>query len=299
MPKLDFVCIGAAKCGTTTLHELLKDHPQVELPKAKEVPYFNNPELLDKGFEWYYSQCFKDTTSGVLHGTITPQYMYSRDGHTPGAVARGIYENNPDIKIVAILREPIERAFSHYKTAQRRVGADKNFEQATTDFLDYSKKPENREKDWDPVELAFYGSEYGTILEQYYAVFKKEQILVVYFEELKNNPQALINKLCKFIGVDSDYAIKTQKEVFNANGSAPKIGLLTPKYLHKSFVRKIWRIFPYNLRKLVEAKINSWNTKVDTTKIDTTTKEYAALKKYYAKELVKLESLTNSQNPWK
>ncbi len=296
--KLDFICIGAAKSGTTTLHEILKDHPEISLPFAKEVPYFNEPELIIKGDDWYLGQNFNNPKDGSIWGTITPQYMFNRNGETPGTIAKRIKEHNKDAKIIAILRQPVERSFSHYKTAQRRVNASDSFEDAMTGILSNENISQMRQDDWEPVNLAFFGSEYYNLLKPYFDTFERENIKIYFMDDLIADTEKFIRNICKFIGVNQGFKPDLKGKNTNPGGSKPKIALLTPRYTHASWVRKIWHVFPYRFRKIVEVKVNSWNAKTDKVKLDKTTNEYKDLVEHFSRDFNKLEKIIHIKNPW-
>src|SRR5712691_8988709 len=106
---LDFVVIGAQKGGTTTLFEHLRGHPELCLPADKEAPFFNRPELYSHGVEHLFSTYFpQPLPTDRLLGTVTPQYMCIAGCAQRLAVAF------PECRLVVILRDPVERAYSHY-----------------------------------------------------------------------------------------------------------------------------------------------------------------------------------------
>lgn len=120
--KLDFLGVGAEKCGTTWLADMLRQHPQVFVPEEKELHYFNRkfvefPNLdnfnFDKPIDWYLS-FFKDAAPGQAKGEICPTYLWDLE-----ASAR-IRDFEPRLKILVLLRNPIERTFSAYRYYQQR-----------------------------------------------------------------------------------------------------------------------------------------------------------------------------------
>lgn len=300
MSKLDFICIGAAKSGTTTLHELLKNHPEIALPKAKEVPYFNDRVAKSHGFEWYLKQNFsKEDLKSKKCGTFTPQYMYYRE-IPPHETAQLIHKQLPSLKIIAILRNPLDRSFSHFKTSIRRQGEKRTFYQAAADLLRNKKLPELRNSPWSPDTLFLFGSEYGKLLKPYYELYPKKNILILFMDELENGPEKALGKICKFIGVDSKYTPPNLGKQFNRGGVKPKVALLTPQYIYKiPGIRKIWRtLIPYKARKYVEVKINSWNAKPDKTKFDRSSDIYRELISYFKEEVKQVEELSGIKTPW-
>lgn len=107
----DFICVGAQKSGTTTLHVLLNQHPSVFLPAKKEVHYFDLN--YDKGHEWYCNH-FSLKGPEQICGEITPYYLFHKQ--TPKRISLLA----PKIKIIILLRDPVNRAISQIFHAQKR-----------------------------------------------------------------------------------------------------------------------------------------------------------------------------------
>lgn len=299
--SLDFIVIGAAKSGTTTLFELVKDHPQLSIPRNKEVPFFSDEAIYHKGFEWYLNTYFGKSLNDSLWGTMTPQYMLGENATNPELVARRIKEVLPDVKLIAILRHPIKRAFSHYRMAAQRGYITKNFEKAVEDLLEDKTLGQSRLQDINEANTFLLGSEYGHILQAYYQHFKPEQILVLDAEDLKSQPENVMRSLFKFLNIDEDYQPKHTGGQFRKGGGKPKVKLLTPGYMYKlPFVKKLWQSYmPHALRKRVEYSINLWNSKPDEKTLETSSAAYKKLVAHYAPDVKLLEEVTGHKTPWK
>lgn len=185
--KLDFIGIGAEKAATTWLAACLREHPEVCIPKRKELFFFNDydPHFLkvrsyryQKGISWYKNQ-FGDCKKGSLKGEITPTYLYEK------VAARRIKKHFPDIKILVILRNPAERTFSQY-VHDKRLGLIKNisFEEALKKYDAYKVK-----------------SLYFEPLSYYFSIFGEESTLVLLVDDIKKNPAKEIKKAYKFLEV--------------------------------------------------------------------------------------------------
>ena len=123
----DFVIIGAQKGGTSFLYHLLTLHPLVEPAARKELHFFDNPELFDHGAEWY-RRCFprlnsKDGQRSIT-GEATPYYLFDPP------VAKRMAEIVPQARLIALLRNPIDRAYSHYQMQVKRGTEPRTFEEA-------------------------------------------------------------------------------------------------------------------------------------------------------------------------
>ena len=120
---LDFIVIGAQRSGTTSLFEYMRGHPELAVPPEKEIPYFTHARHR-LSWEEYIRRLFADADPGKRWGTVTPQYMVGgltgRDLDTmvdrgnPRIVPERVRERCPDARLIAILRDPIERARSHH-----------------------------------------------------------------------------------------------------------------------------------------------------------------------------------------
>ena len=104
----DFLIVGAQKCGTTTLYDILNNHPEVNMSKIKEVNYFTMLKDHNKGLEYYSNFFNKKTTKHRITGEASPGYM----SHLH--IQKLIKDNLGEVKIVMILRNPIKRAYSQY-----------------------------------------------------------------------------------------------------------------------------------------------------------------------------------------
>ena len=129
---IDFLVLGAQKCGTTWIHHVLSQHPGVFIPPAKELHFFNKSSALSRGCGWYADQ-FAAAGAGQLRGECTPNYLWNyldpRDRPVPGEhhdLAPKLAELRPQLRLVATLRNPVDRAISafHHHINQGRIAPD-------------------------------------------------------------------------------------------------------------------------------------------------------------------------------
>ena len=121
-----FFIVGAPKAGTTSLHHYLKQHPDVYVPERKEMHFFSQPEVLNTYYETEemvkssdeYEKHYEDASNEQICGDITPSYLYNNNA------ANRIYSFSPEAKIIIILRDPVERAISHYLMDVRKGFVD-------------------------------------------------------------------------------------------------------------------------------------------------------------------------------
>ena len=198
-PKLpSFLCVGAQKAGTTTLHSLLGLHPMIFLPPRKEIHYFSLHYKM--GLEWY-SDFFSSAKDNQLRGEITPYYLFHP------YVAQRIAQDLDAARIIILLRDPVARTISHYAHACRLGFEDLSFEQA----LDLEC---TRLANSDAVLKSFDGrhqqhqecsylsrSLYRDQVERYWNHFGRSNVLVLPCEHMFANPWDVMCKVFQFIGI--------------------------------------------------------------------------------------------------
>lgn len=295
--ELDFIVIGAAKSATTSLYELLKSHPEIHIPKAKEVPFFSDDAMFARGVQYYFRSYFQHADRNALWGTVTPQYMLDNDTVSVEKIADRIYNTFPKTKIIALLRNPAERAYSHYKMQVQRGHESRSFISIVQDTL---HDPVAMRKSEMPDESYIFASEYGRILEAYYSLFPKENILVITTDELQDQPVQSIRRICSFIGADTTYAPPHPLKRHREGGSKPRFKFLTPGFLYSiPFVEKIWKTKTNPvLRKKIEYAINLWNTRKDKSQLHKDGKAYHKLMNFFKDDTETVERLTNKKMPW-
>lgn len=184
-----FIGIGAQRAATTWVHDCLRAHPGLFLPEKKEVHYFD--ENYERGDDWYVSH-FSNADSEQLIGEITPNYL-----DVPEACFR-INKDLPEVKLFAILREPVSRAISSYQLLSHRF-TDRSFEEACRpgEYL---------------VELGLYAKH----LKRFYDCFDRSQIQVWLLEDIRQDRVAFVRELLTHIGADVERAVIPNKSGTNS-----------------------------------------------------------------------------------
>jgi hypothetical protein len=225
----DWLIIGAMKSGTTSLATYLRDHPGCFVAPEKEVHFFDYEYRWASGPDWY-RQRFSGATSAVLAGEATPSYM-----HRPEVPAR-IASVVPGAKLVAILRNPVDRAYSQY-WHHRREGRE---ERAFVDAVE------------DPGDFDYLGR--GRYLEQLERVcehFPREQLLVTLFDDLEARPRDTFVEVCRFLGLDETVIPSSVGEARNSHRK-----VLAPRTFATMYRYEIWDKLPRRLgRRLHEAMV--------------------------------------------
>lgn len=222
--KPTFLIIGAQKAGTTSLFKYLVSHPKIVTPKQKELHFFEQDNAYQSGIDFYHS--FFPLRSEVGPGQITCEatpYM-----HTPIAVER-IHAYNPDLKLIVMLRNPVDRAFSQYQMYLRwqrenyvdkrlaaknllrtdlhklktfnawvnTVGITQTFEELIDTELQaiHAKAPPVNEPIHQVIERGVYADQ----LERCFAFFPNEHILILSYREFVEKPYTILDQITDFL----------------------------------------------------------------------------------------------------
>ena len=285
--KPNFIIIGAMKAATTSLYTYLKQHPEVFMPSIKEPMFFNNLDQEDKlilkgrkgkkisTFKEYFS-LFKNIKNEKAIGEASPEYIYN------SKCARLIKDHLPNVKIIAIIRQPIDRAYSNYLHAKR---ADRepisNFEFA------FNSEEKRIKENWSP--LYHYKSKglYYTQLKRYYDLFPKEQIKVILFEDIKKNPEKITKEVFEYLDVDPKFIPDTSK-IANISG-IPKglFGWIIMKLRKNNLIPNIEfsKYLPKLIIRHIVKMIYSTPNKVNTDLSKKLTQ------KHYKQDIIKTEKL--------
>jgi hypothetical protein len=176
----DFVIIGAQKGGTSFLYHLLTRHPLVEPAARKELHFFDQPELFDNGAGWY-RRCFprlgsKDGQRSIT-GEATPYYLFDPP------VAKRMAEIVPKARLIALLRNPVDRAYSHYQMQVKRGTEPRTFEEAM------------EQEHSSYVSRGIYVDQ----LLRWFEFFGKEQMLILKSEDFFERPVETLKVVLAFL----------------------------------------------------------------------------------------------------
>lgn len=205
----NFLVIGAQRSGTSWLAQNLRRHPQVFLPKVKEIHFFDRH--YEKGMEWYESH-FDGRKDEPAVGEATPAYLHG--AYSKRDIPALIRQHLPDAKLIACLRNPVDRAYSNY--LQNLANFDEN------------RGLSFEEKLAATPEILQIG-EYATQLERYYAHFPREQIHLVLYDDVEREPLAVLRSIYSFLGIDP--AFTSGVESVRRNAAVGKRNLARSKTL--------------------------------------------------------------------
>lgn len=194
----NFIIIGAQKSGTTSLENYIVQHPQV-IPAIKKETHFWYRDF-EKGINWYLAHFPPIPKSqNFITGEATPNYLENYQS------AERIYNVFPEVKLLVILRNPVDRAFSQYNHWLRLNWDDRSFETAINSELEIlSKNPEKPQGDknyWQQTGNYIGRGIYVEFIKKWLAVFPREQILILKGENLYQKPVETMKEVFEFLGL--------------------------------------------------------------------------------------------------
>lgn len=191
-----FIGIGAQKCASTWVYAVLREHPQIFHSEPKELDFFSH--FYGRGSQWY-ARFFEKANHHLAVGENSPSYF-----HHPLAPERA-RRHNSDFKILVVLRDPIERAFSnhlHLIKAGYLKGPDFTFEYGLSNNPMYLEQ-----------------SRYATHLSRWLSLFPREQVLVTLQEDIQSDPESAANQIYQFLEV-GDHALTSAGRRSNESRTA-------------------------------------------------------------------------------
>ena len=259
--KIDFFLVGPPKCGTTTIYHWLKTNKAVFLPSLKEPHYFlfndNNLEftgpgdnerlermvITDKGT---YFALYGDISGNQICGDCSTMYFYS------DKAIREISLHNPEAKIIIVLRDPIERAFSHYMHMVRD-----GYENGINPIESFNKSADRINKGYMPFWDYFSAGNYSDWVPKWKNEFKN--LLILDHKLLRNKPNVVMKRIALFLGVPNDFEVNDEQ--YNTSGIplSPKLNQILKQQTN---VHKVLsKLIPDSKRKSIKNKILQFNNR--------------------------------------
>jgi len=215
----DFVIIGAARSGTTAIHSYLRQCGDVFMPGVKEPNFFAYEgvelDIKGPGAEFInnsvtelakYKALFADAGPTQVKGEASPLYLYEPDA--PTNMARHV----PNAKIVVILRNPIEQAWSHYLYARKlAIENEPDFTKALM------KEADRLSQGWQPLFGYSQFPKYGTQLKRWMKHFDRSQFFIRTYDDFVADPEKLMREMVRFVGVETPFDPDMSRKL-NAGG---------------------------------------------------------------------------------
>ena len=285
--KVDFFIVGAPKSGTTSLYHYLSEHPQVEMSSQKEPNYFSDKAIHNQGMYYVknrvntldkYESLFAQKES-VVYGECSVSYLFYEN------VAEDIKKYNPNAKIIIMLRNPIERAFSHYLMDYRLGLISDSFE----NIIAKKSKHKNAHLFYQQYIKV---SKYAKQIQRYLDFFEKENILFVDYEDFKKNGSEIVSQVYDFLNISAEFGANINTK-YNAFKMPKNNGI---RFIYSFvFLRKI---LTYLLPKYLVNNIIVFLFKVDT-KPELSMETRSLLIKIFKDDIKKLEEiLSNDYLKW-
>ena len=296
-PQLDFLVIGAQKAGTTALWRYLEDNPNLCMPPDKEAPFFSEP-AYPRELRAYMRALFKDAPARAKRGTVTPTYMLGVPGVGVAQIADRIHATVPNVQLVAVLRDPVERAFSSHRMAVRDSGERRSFAAAVAAQLEPSALELARQ---GPATTDSYvvAGEYGRILDEYLRRFERAQLHIELTPDLERTPLEVVERVCAHIGVPAHQPVQLGRRFFT--GGPRLVSAEAAGELHAYLGRHVWphvRDAPAR-REAFEFWFRLWNTEREPPRERVDEETAARLRAHYAGDVERLETATGIRVPWR
>jgi hypothetical protein len=251
----DFFLIGAPKAGTSALHAALKQHPGLFLSPVKEPKYYmcgdspppayRGPGDAHSNQEWVwqrerYLSLFDGAPPRVLRGESTPFYLYNRDAR------RRIYADNSDAKLIAVLRDPVDRAYSNWMHLWVD-GLEPVSDVVAACALEANRIDAGWAPFWHYHGLGMYGRQVADLVDH----FPRRQVLLLRYRDLVDHPELTLNRVCAFLGIAEGVVVSVPADnsrVFVRHGprsqtigpiirSGARVGAFMPPHLWRRVSR--------------------------------------------------------------
>lgn len=297
MTKPNFLIVGAARSGTTALHYYLAQHPDIYMSARKEPNFFayqdgtfdfpypgdaeGKANLLDYSVTDLdsYLELFKGAEDATAVGEASPYYMLSEQ-----APSR-IYQQLPDVKLIMILRDPVDRAYSHFLQAARSGNLDPN-------NFPYFLKEEESTNTWGWARHCVYISQYQTQIKKYLEYFDLERIKFYLYDDLKAKPEVLMESIYSFLEVDTKFETDLSLR-YNKSG-VPKNKvldlLLSRKNILKPILKNVLPGVMVNFLATIQNRVQNYNL----AKPPSISPEFRSflIENYFRKDILGLQDLT-------
>ncbi|MEV0199542.1 sulfotransferase [Nonomuraea sp. NPDC050691] len=291
MPLPHFLVIGAPKAGTTALHAALQQHPRLHLPQVKEPKFFltDGPPPTRGGpgdaptyreHVWRrqdYEALFAGAPPGTLLGEATPFYLYDLDAQ------RRIHTLIPHAKLIAILRDPVERAHSNW-THLWSAGLEPIGDVVRACADERRRIAAGWAHFWHYVSLGRYGEQ----LSHLYTLFPRDQVLVFRYRDLVDRPADTLDRICGFLGVERGLLTEVPRENVTAH---PEGG---GRHSLLSAAARAARVLPHGLERALNRRLEHLLQRRGNPRRPLTWEQRRALIPYFVEDVELLQRVTGA-----
>lgn len=298
--SLDFLVIGVQKGGTTSLWHYLRGHPAISMPELKEEPFFCTEDGQNQGaLREFVATHFGQAPRGALLGKATPHYMMGSEHADLEEIVDRIASANPQMRLIALLRDPIDRAVSQYRMSVRRRLESRSFDAAAEALLDPRELVAARTR---PTEANTYvvQGEYGRILQAYRRRFPPTQLHVEMTAGLENEPDAVLDRTLDFLGLDPGYRPQGLGVHHYRGGSSRRLDPDARRSLLGFMTEHVWPATgdqAERLERLFKGFLEVWDVEPDRDPVMLSESIRARLERHYAADAEALAAL-GYPAPW-
>lgn len=238
----NFIVIGASRCGTQWIHDNLELHPEIYLPtELQELHFFS--KYYDEGME-NYTRFFENHNNQKAVGEVTPDYIFSVDA------AKRIKKHIPNVKLIVSLRNPTDRLYSMYWILKGKYKENEN--------LSFEEK---LEKNPELIKQGFYCD----LLIPYIELFGKENIHILQFDQIKNDPSNFLKSIYRFLEIEENFVSPYRNTKINRATFRKFTGKSPILYF-------LWRILKKFKLNQLAYKVEKWNS-ISVPEIDSKTRK--------------------------
>jgi hypothetical protein len=309
----NFIHAGVPKAASKTIQMIFQKHPDIYVPKIKEQNYFLDDNLYSRGINWYRQFFYKNTGYAKAIGDLSIGYSSGLAVNVP----KRIFETlGKDIKLIFVFRQPVDRAYSNYCMARYKglietLEFDEAIRRALSVFNTYGIEDINRikngtyyinKKDMDIYRSCVYLDTglYSKIINRFKEYYKKENMLLLFFDDFINNGQDEANKIFDFLGVNRINIDFSQKYNESTKLKYPFIKKIANSFYKSSYVRRLINDkLSIKLRGKLKKSVFGFNYiphKYPDIRLETST----VLQRFYIKDIKELENIANRDlSSWK
>ena len=287
--KPNFLCVGATKTGTSSMHQILKQHQEIYLPSQKESFFFERN--YNKGIEWYL-KLFDNVANEKAIGEICPTYLY-----LPECPARIFKELDKEIKLIFIFRNPADKMFSNYKMNKSLFNEKNTFKQAIElDKIRIKEKIIYHET-FHYIKKGYYDKQVKRYLEFF---DKKNMLFLIYETDIKQNPKQTYAQIQDFLGVSKIELFTDVNKIPGQKNKSKKIDkLLNTANPINQFAKKLLPNKQFRMKiKETISKFNKNKIIIDNSELEE--QKAMLINDIYKESILNLEKIINKDlSHWK
>lgn len=281
----NFFILGGAKCGTTSLAYYLSQHPDIFVPREEEPHFFDSNRFYQKGLSFYARYFYRDALGSAVRIDATPAYFHKHRIVIP-RLKRAMDSARIQPKFVILLRDPVDRAVSHYRHMVRIGKEELSFQDALLREQERMKRAPN----------SWYGyymdGLYAKQLNAWFQAFDRERFLLIRQEDLKSDPESTLTRIYAFADIRTDYQVS---DLSIKNQASKPRSMLLMKLLARRWPRLLTFWFPLPWKRRLKLTIRKANLIPSSTsghndEIDDVTLK--SLRRKYGDEIRRLEIMT-------